>query len=167
MRQPANLRGATLPGLSQPSEKEGPHHRSFWLPRLQRQADSLALSGRGGAGPLRLKQQSAAPLTFSQREQLPARCRSRPAGLLAPCVTVGWACWFSRGIESRCGSCLLLSQEPDIWTAQAAWLCAALEVTSVSASWGLTEQTWAWQEVTDLREIPQVYHFFLSSGPGC
>lgn len=47
MRQPANLRGATLPGLSQPSEKEGPHHRSFWLLRLQRSL-SFRLVVEGG-----------------------------------------------------------------------------------------------------------------------
>lgn len=37
MRQPTNLRGATLPGFSQPSIKEGPHHTPFQLPRLQLQ----------------------------------------------------------------------------------------------------------------------------------
>lgn len=47
MRQPANLRGATLPGLSQPSEKEGPHHRSYWLLRLQRSL-SFRLVVEGG-----------------------------------------------------------------------------------------------------------------------
>lgn len=47
MRQPTNLRGATLPGLSQPSEKEGPHHRSLRLPRLQRQAGSFSLRSWG------------------------------------------------------------------------------------------------------------------------
>lgn len=112
MRQPTNLRGATLPGLSQPSEKEGPHHRSFWLPRLQRQADSLSfclvVEGPGIWGFER--QQSTAPLSGWQGSPSLFRAGAatssrpgitdRPAGFFSSLCVCGWFCWFCKVSDS-------------------------------------------------------------------
>lgn len=136
MRQPTNLRGATLPGLSQPSEKEGPRHRSFWLPRLQRQAGSLLLWLWGG-GPSSMFEATKhdcplSPLPSPFREGAGRSSRARSF--------CEWDCQdgYAGIVESltQCGSWLLPRQKPDIWTAQAILLHAAGLVTSITASWG-------------------------------
>jgi len=180
MRQPTNLRGATLPGLSQSSEKEGPHHRSFWLPRLQRQADSLSFC-LAVEGPKHLRLWKATKRCF------PLRMTAQPLTLRSdePGVTTGLQGSFfifyvcdcrvgSVGLAKsliQCVSWLLPSQKPDIWTALAIWAHAAGWVTSITASRWPMEQTWTWK-VTDPRLkfhwfTIRSFHSELSSGCGC
>lgn len=75
-----------------PVKKEGPHHRSFWLPRLQHQADSFSFClVVGGPNITRLWKatdrrsvfwmtgQSLTPQSRS-RDEHSAKCHFRPAG---------------------------------------------------------------------------------------
>lgn len=172
MRQPTNLRGATLPGLSQPSKKEGPHHRSFWLPRLQRQADSLSLSGRGGARHLRLRQQSTAPGFRWQGN--PSRFREQSPTNSQPGVTsdlqvffwvllLGWFCWFSKVTNSVWELDATESEARHLNCPGNMTACCSVghinhrKLGADGADVNLAGGHWP------VSEIPKVYHHFLSS----
>lgn len=133
MRQPTNLRGATLPGLSQPSEKEGPHHRSLSAcQKLQWRADSplqshpfsllFFLPGSGEAKfKLRSSDDWATPVTLSEEERRQASSQVSQT----ICDFLYSACAQLPSLPGVgvarliVGAVWLLSQKPDIWTAQA------------------------------------------------
>lgn len=168
MRQPTNLRGATLPGLSQPSEKEGPHHRSLCLPKLQRQADSPSFTLLSFLRPLlspspvaERPSLSTAPLfwwlgnpfAFQRRsaDTPAARCLIRSALFFILCVQLpGRLCWYSHFSGSVWEP---VATEPEAWhlncPGNMAARCGVGNINHRKLG-GRPEQTRTWQEVREL-----------------
>lgn len=176
MRQPTNLRGATLPGLSQPSEKEGPHHRSLSAcQKLQWRADSplqshpftllFLLPGSGEAKfKLRSPDDWATPVTLAEEERRQASSQVSQNHLRFSLLCVRSAAQpaWSRCSETHCGS--RLATEPEAWHLNCPGNIAAhCRVGSINQRefWGPTRQTQTWQEVRGVGvKIPQVRHHF-------
>lgn len=150
MRQPTNLRGATLPGLSQPSEKEGPRHRSFWLPRLQRQAGSLLLWLWGGGAFINVWGNKArlpalpSPFTFQRRSR-----KKLPSQEFLWVGLPGWLCWYS-GVTDSVWE--LVATETEAWHLNCTGnITARCRAGNINHSKLGTDGSWIWQEVTELR----------------
>lgn len=152
MRQPTNLRGATLPGLSQPSEKRRGHstHLSDCRASSTRPTRSFVWSWRG-PGVQTLKRAALSFLiTWTAESQ---RSCEHPG--VAANLPIHLCCkWVTAATKGNFGLEMLGSgfhrDEPDICTA----LCnmtACGSVGYINHSQMVTHRAdWTWQQVTDL-----------------